>query len=242
MDHIIIGHRGAISMAPENTLASCFALSSINCNWIEIDVILSNDNIPIIFHDKNLDRCTNFKGEVKNYTINQLNKVDTGYKFSRKFKNEKIPTLSEFIFLSNQLSINIFLELKSYYDNDYILVNEVINRLKNNNHENIEIILCSYSRKIIEYLNINFPNYKKSLIVDKIPNDWLEFTRDNKCYSINILYNNKLNINNINDIKECCVKMLTYCHVINNNEDFDKLKEININGIITDNPQHFLNK
>ena len=232
----IIGHRGVISFAPENTLSSCYALKSINKNWLEIDVILSKDNIPMIFHDKELKRCTNLIGDLKDLTLNQLKKADAGSFFSRKFKNERIPTLSEFIILCCRLDINIFLELKSYYNDDIQLVDEIIKRIHKYHTETNEIILCSYSREIITYLKEVLPEYKRSLIVDNIPNDWEKFTSDNDCYSINVAYNNKLI-----DIKECVDKIPTYCHVINNMENYNDLKDINIKGIITDKPELFKN-
>ena len=159
----IIGHRGAINIAPENTFASCYAIKSINKDWIEIDVILSKDNIPMVFHDKELNRLSNFKGNLKNFTLNELKHIDIGSVFSRKFKNEKIPTLSEFIILCCQLDINIFLELKSYHDDDLKLVDEVIKRISNYHSNKNEIIICSYSRDIIKYLKEYLPNYKRSL-------------------------------------------------------------------------------
>lgn len=231
----IIGHRGAVNIAPENTFASCYAIKSMNKNWIEIDVILSKDNIPMVFHDKELNRLSNFKGDLKKFTLNQLKQIDIGSFFSRKFKNEKIPTLSEFIILCSQLEINIFLELKSYYDDDLKLVNEVIKRILNYHSNKNEIIICSYSRDIIKYLKKYLPNYKRSLIVDEIPDDWEEFVKYNHCYSLNLAYNK----NNINNIKECVGKIPVYCHVINNPIDLGNLKDINISGIITDNPELF---
>ena len=48
----IIGHRGAITYAHENTLSSVYALKFINCKWIEADVLLTKDEIPVMFHDK----------------------------------------------------------------------------------------------------------------------------------------------------------------------------------------------
>lgn len=231
----IIGHRGAINIAPENTFASCYAIKSINKDWIEIDVILSKDNIPMVFHDKELNRLSNFKGNLKNFTLNELKHIDIGSVFSRKFKNEKIPTLSEFIILCCQLDINIFLELKSYHDDDLKLVDEVIKRISNYHSNKNEIIICSYSRDIIKYLKEYLPNYKRSLIVDEIPDDWEEFVKHNDCYSLNLAYNK----NNINNIKECVTKIPVYCHVINNPNDLGNLKDINISGIITDNPELF---
>tara|TARA_B100001540_G_scaffold317732_1_gene352462 strand:+ start:13816 stop:14538 length:723 start_codon:yes stop_codon:yes gene_type:complete len=230
----IIGHRGDMNLAPENSLSSLNMLKINKINWIEIDTILAKDNIPVIFHDKELNRVSNFKGEVINYNFDELKKADIGSKFSNKFKNEKIPSLSEFILISNSLSINIFLELKSYYDNknDFKLVKEVAKRL-NNINLNISIILCSYSKNIIKYLKKCIPNFKRSLIVDYFSESNLEFSLANECYSININY--KPN-NNIEDIKKLKEKINVYCHVINKKEDIEELKELGINGIITDNP------
>jgi len=232
----IIGHRGVISLAPENTFSACYALKSINKNWIETDVVLSKDNIPMIFHDKELNRCTNLKGNFKNFTLNELNNADAGSFFSRKFKNEKIPTLSEFIILCDKLDINIFLELKSYNNDNLKLVEEVAKRINKYYNKKQEIILCSYSREIIKHLNKLLPNNKKSLIVDEIPEDWEEFINDNNCYSINLSYIK----NNISDINKCSMKIPVYCHVVNNTEHYNDLKNININGIITDNPELFI--
>ena len=230
----IIGHRGDMNLVPENSLSSLNMLKINKINWIEIDTILTKDNIPVIFHDKDLDRVSNFKGEVIDYNFYELKKADIGSKFSNKFKNEKVPSLSEFMLISNSLSINIFLELKSYYDNknDFKLVKEVAKRL-NNINLNISIILCSYSKNIIKYLKKYIPNFKRSLIVDDLSENNLEFSLANECYSININY---IPNNNIEDIKKLKEKINVYCHVINKKEDIEELKELGINGIITDNP------
>ena len=72
----IIGHRGVVSFSPENSLSSLNYIKSLKLNWVECDVILSKDKIPVVFHDKKLDRITNYKGEVKNYKYKELENVD----------------------------------------------------------------------------------------------------------------------------------------------------------------------
>ena len=228
----IIGHRGLVTFSPENSLISLDYFKKFKYKWIETDVILTKDNIPIIFHDKKLDRITNLKGEVKKYTYEDLKSADIGYKFSKKFINEKIPLLEEYINKCNELSINIFLELKSYYHTDKILIKKVLDII--NKYKNIEIIICSYSRKIIKYLKNKYE--KISLIVDEIPEDYINFVKTNNCYSLNIKYNK----NNLENIKECKKNIKTYCHVINDYEDYEKLKKLNIDGIITDKIEYFI--
>ena len=51
----IIGHRGAKGLAPENTLSSLIAAQSSGLSFVEIDVKISNDNVPVLLHDDNLD-------------------------------------------------------------------------------------------------------------------------------------------------------------------------------------------
>lgn len=234
----IIGHRGIVSFSPENSLIGLNYIKSLKLNWVECDVILSKDNIPVIFHDKKLDRITNFKGEVKNYKYKELQNVDIGYKYNLNFIGERIPSLKKFINKCNMLSINIFLELKNYYHDELMLVNNVLKIIKNYN--NIKIIPCSYSRKIIKLINKLYPKTEKSLIVDKIPNDWYDFVKTNNCYSINVAYD-KFNENDLSDIKKCCSKIPTYCFTVNDYEDYNNLKEIGVKGIITDKAEYFAN-
>ena len=232
----IIGHRGLVSFSPENSLICLEYFKPLKLNWIEVDVILTKDDKPIIFHDKKLDRISNFEGEVKKFTYNQLKSVDIGYKYSLTFTGERIPLLREFIEKCKKLSINIFLELKNYYNNELQLVNNVLEIIKDCN--NITIIPCSYSRKIIKHINELYPSIKKSLIVDEIPYDWYDFVKINNCYSINVAYD-KFNSNKLENIKECVSKIPTYCFTINTYEDYTDLKKIGVEGIITDNAELF---
>ncbi len=77
---IVIGHRGACYFEPENTLRSFKKALQLKCKYIECDVRLSEDNQVVIMHDETLDRTTNGKGFVKNYTLKELKKLDAGKK------------------------------------------------------------------------------------------------------------------------------------------------------------------
>ena len=164
--HSIIGHRGAITYAVENTISSIYAVKALNHNWIEADVLLTKDKVPIMFHDETLDRLTDTTGNINSYNYDELKNI--------KLKNtkNKIPLLSEFVEKCDKLKINIMLELKTCYD-EYELVNKVVEIIKK--FKNIIIITCSYSKRILAYLNLLYPNnsytYKKikikGVITDK---------------------------------------------------------------------------
>ncbi len=84
----IIGHRGASAAAPENTLAAFALAQAQGADGIEFDVQLSADGWPVVIHDGRLDRTTNGRGRVQDFTVAQLQELDAG-------EGQSIPTLDE---------------------------------------------------------------------------------------------------------------------------------------------------
>jgi len=107
-----IAHRGFSSQAPENTSAAFDLAIENEFYYIETDVQLTADNIPVIIHDDTVDRTSNGKGKVSEKTLSDIKKLDFGSWFSPKFKGQKILTLSELLKNYNN-KIHLVLELKS---------------------------------------------------------------------------------------------------------------------------------
>ena len=93
----IIAHRGASEIAPENTIIAFQYAKNNNINWIEFDIQLTQDYIPVVIHDSNLDRTTNSTENINIDQIkyNDLKKLDAGSWFNTKFKSTKIPSFQE---------------------------------------------------------------------------------------------------------------------------------------------------
>ena len=92
---VVIAHRGYSAKAPENTLAAIRVAIEAEIKFIEIDVQLSSDGVPVLIHDKTVDRTTNGTGKVADLTLPQLKGLDAGSWFDEKFTGEPIPTLAE---------------------------------------------------------------------------------------------------------------------------------------------------
>lgn len=92
---LVIGHRGAPSRAPENTIASFRAALEIGVDGLELDVHLSADGHLVVIHDANLKRTTNGQGLVHEHTLAQLKQLDAGTWFGPAFVGERIPTFDE---------------------------------------------------------------------------------------------------------------------------------------------------
>ncbi|MCK4945301.1 MAG: glycerophosphoryl diester phosphodiesterase, partial [Alphaproteobacteria bacterium] len=108
----IIGHRGAKAYAPENTLVSIHTAADMGIEWVEIDVKLTRDCIPIIFHDDELNRCTNGSGLVAETDLETIKELDAGFWFGESFMDEKIPTLEEALNVIIDRSLGVNLEIK----------------------------------------------------------------------------------------------------------------------------------
>ena len=109
----VIGHRGAASYAPENTLEGIHTAADIGIEWVELDVKLTKDDVPILFHDDDLERTTNGSGLVRDFTYEELQQFETGSWFSDSFTGIKIPTLEEAIEILIERNLGLNLEIKA---------------------------------------------------------------------------------------------------------------------------------
>ncbi len=92
---LLTGHRGAPYLAPENTLPSFLKAIEIGVDYIELDVRLTKDGIPVVIHDPTVNRTTNGTGYVSLFTYENLKKLDAGSWFSKEYKGLRIPSLRE---------------------------------------------------------------------------------------------------------------------------------------------------
>ncbi|XP_017771425.1 PREDICTED: glycerophosphodiester phosphodiesterase 1 isoform X2 [Nicrophorus vespilloides] len=122
-----VGHRGAGLDAPENSLAAFKICEEKNCSYVEFDITLTKDLVPVVFHDTTLERTANVKLKVKDITYAELMEIDIAmnHPFKEKFRNTKVPTLEETVVLLLNSKLNMFIDLKYH---DYRIV-KVVNDL-----------------------------------------------------------------------------------------------------------------
>ena len=108
----VIGHRGALALAPENTLAAFVAGERCGVDAIEFDVQRTADGVPIVIHDHTLDRTTNGHGAVSVHTFAEIRSLDAGSHFDRRFAGERVPSLDDLLARAAPRSIGLMLELK----------------------------------------------------------------------------------------------------------------------------------
>lgn len=115
-DNIFVAaHRGWCEKYPENTMIAFQKAAELGVDQIEMDIRVTKDGELVVIHDETVDRTTNGTGKVRDYTLEELRKLDAGIKKGEAFAGAKIPTLIEFLeFVKNLPDMTVDFEFKEY--------------------------------------------------------------------------------------------------------------------------------
>ena len=94
---LIVGHRGAMAYAPENTLISFEEAIRRGADHVEMDVQLSKDSEVVIMHDTSVDRTTDGSGLIRELNWKKIRTMDAGIWYGTEYINQHIPSLKEAI-------------------------------------------------------------------------------------------------------------------------------------------------
>jgi len=144
---LILGHRGASLVAPENTLAAFSRAMRDGADGIEFDVRLSRDRVPVVIHDPTLKRTGLIDRPVGKLTAKELGEVEVGRWFAgpkktgvQKFAGEYLPTLVQVLEL---FKINIgvlYLEMKCNVGEEAALAAAVVKEIKKSKMANRVVV------------------------------------------------------------------------------------------------------
>lgn len=143
-----VSHRGAAALAPENTLAAVRAGAESGAPYIEIDVRLTSDGVPVLMHDGTLERTTDGAGRVGERDWNYVSRLDAGGYYSDKFKGEPVPGLDTVLEYMNVAQSTLVIEVKS--PDDYPgIADTILSTLKKYGMEK-RVVVVSFDRGWID--------------------------------------------------------------------------------------------
>ncbi|WP_445011988.1 glycerophosphodiester phosphodiesterase family protein [Vreelandella stevensii] len=122
----LIAHRGYSAAAPENTLTAVRAAHQAGARWVELDVQLLGDGTPVIWHDSDVSRCSDGRGELANMTWRQAQALDVGSWFGDRFAGERMASLEAMLALLDELEMGVNLEIKVNKGRDPIALVDVV--------------------------------------------------------------------------------------------------------------------
>lgn len=213
-----IGHRGAKGFEPENTLISFEKAIQLNADGIELDVHLSSDGEIIVIHDETIDRTTNGKGFVNQFTALELKKYG-------------IPTLIEVLELVNR-NCFVNIELKGI-GTVKAVVELIVHYISEKNWSYTDFLVSSFDWKMLEEVQLLNPKIRIGVLTEESVEEALAFAKITKAFSIHPYYA-LLSKENVALMQENGFEV--YPWTVNSKEDIQKIKSFNVNGIISDFP------
>ncbi len=181
----IMGHRGAAGHAPENTLASFRKAASLGVEWVEFDVHLSADRIPVLLHDDTLDRTTDGEGPVDVHAAADLTGLDAGQWYSDEFTGETIPTLEETVRLLATLGMGANVEIKPSPGRAMETGYTVARLLREQWPDALPPpLLSSFKPASLAAAREVAPGIARALVMRKLSGDWARELRELDCAAL----------------------------------------------------------
>ena len=161
---VIVAHRGASSVAPENTLAAFRRAIDGGAEAIELDVRLTKDGEVVVFHDAHLRRTTNGRGRVEEYALSELMCLSAGSWFRRSFASEKIPTLSDvFELVEGRVGLNIEIKTTFHGRTQFDIVERCCTLIQQH-HAASHVLVSSFSHHHIRRMKRLLPHVTTGLL------------------------------------------------------------------------------
>lgn len=234
---INFAHRGSLTEAPENTLASMKKALDHNPKAIELDVQLTKDGHLVVIHDHTFKRFNkSVSGLVKDYTLEEIKKIDVGSSFSTAFAGETLATLEEVLELvPKDILLNV--EIKNIPVIYEGIEEKVISTLKAHNRLD-NLVISSFDHEAllkVQRLNSNIPlgmlfyyrmlepwKYAKSTGLDLV--------------SVHPLYTtiDKQFVDEFHDLS-----LKVYPFTVSDDVAYKQLLDIGVDGVFSNNPKIF---
>ncbi len=232
----IVAHRGCRKKYPENTLAAFQAAMDEGAPMMELDVTLSRDRTPVIIHDDTLERTTNGRGAVSDFTMEELRKLDAGSWFHPDFADQKLPTLSELFDLVNgRAMINIEIKSNAYESHHPpdAIERQVVDLVKEKKIGNSALI-SSFSVDVLEQLSL-MEDSPSIALISKHPAtmDAVKLCERLKVFSwhpdFRILTHDQVEMMH-------AVGINVFPYTVNTPGDYKRMRSMHVDGVITDDP------
>ncbi len=234
---VVIAHRGASAYYPENTMAAFRGAVDMNAEMIELDVMMSKDGVPVVFHDAKLNAHTNGKGLLSNYTLQELKALSAGSWFGREFAGERIPTLDEALaFAAGKIAVNIEIKTEAVTDELKGGVEEKALALVQKHGMQEHVLFSSFDYRAVTHLKQLNPEIPVAILYErrqagkKKPS---ELVQRYHADAFNCSYR-QLSAKRLQDIKENEIPFFVY--TVDREARMRKLIELGVTGIFTNKP------
>lgn len=230
----LIAHRGAKANAPENTLAAFARAREEGALWVEFDVKLTADGVPVVIHDEMLERTTDGRGAVRSTSLAALKRLDAGAWFAPAFRGERVPTLVEALDLFARLDMGFNLEIKPCPGREVETARTTIAVLDAHWPANRPApVLSSFKAEALAAVRDLAPRYALGYLAEKLGQGWIEAAQRLGCKTVHPGWHS-LTEKQIGAAKAAGFPLLVW--TVNEPARARQLLAWGVDALITDNP------
>jgi glycerophosphoryl diester phosphodiesterase len=229
-----MGHRGVAGLAPENTLPSFRKVAECGLEWVEFDVMLTGDGVPVLFHDDDLKRTTGISGLMAETPAERVLALDAGVWFAPEFAGATVPSLEESIELALELGLRINMEIKPSKGANRETATTAVSELSRIWPETAPVpLVCSFETDCLEIARDLRPDWPRALVVFDLPKDWREQVDRLDCASFHI-YHGLMTEPLVREVKAMGLAVASF--TVNELELARRLYDMGVDCLITDDP------
>ena len=175
----IVAHRGDRTVAPENTMPALQAALDGPMGYVETDIQLTKDLVPVLMHDTWVNRTTNGNGRVGDLTLAQLQELDAGAWYSPAFAGTRVPTLESLLSAlqasaASDREPKALLELKGFWSVEEV---RIVTDLIGQYDVGRLVILSSFDRVTLQHAQEVDETIPRAVITRTLPSDPVRFAR-----------------------------------------------------------------
>lgn len=223
----VTSHRGFSHDVPENTLPAIEKAIEDRTDYIEVDVRVTKDGVPVLLHDSNLERTTGVDKYIWNMTYAEVARLDAGKWMDESFAGTRIPTLSE-VLENCKGRVGINLEIK-YPSTEENLIEKVISLIDQYEME-WQCVISSTNLNYLKQVKELNPNIQTGYISYQLYPGLTE----NESVDFFSMKSNLVTKNILRRIHENGKKLIVW--TVNSKTELERLERIGVDNIITDNP------
>ena len=228
----IWAHRGADGYAPENTIPAFAMAVEMGADGVELDVQLSKDGQIVVCHDEKIDRCSNGKGWVKDYTLEELKKFD----FSGGDKNYagvQIPTLEEVLDLLQDTGLYVDIELKTLACPYLGIEKKCVELVREKGYAD-RVIVTSFNHLSLQKIRLYAPEIRRGYLYLHAAAKIIPLAKKLGVDALNITHRNLKAEGFVDQCRENNLQINAW--TVNKKEELLLCMEHGVNAVITDYP------
>ena len=178
-------HRGAGTLAPENTLTAMRVGHAHGYNMVEFDVKLAADNVAFLLHDATLERTTSGRGRADALLWRELSRLDAGGWHSAKYAGEMLPTFAAIARWARAHGIACNVEIKPTPGRERETGAAVaLDAASLWRDAEVPPLLSSFSEDSLAAARDAVPALPRALLLDELPPDWLDRLARLECIAL----------------------------------------------------------